>query len=331
MDDGFDQDRIVDGELEAIGTATFRNAPFTAWSQVGNHFESHLSRHHGHYKDSDYYFNGEMKFIHFTKIQFLFSILNSRAFRFYDLNSSTDPLEYEYAATILRVKKTEIEALKQNVFTFSFCPESELYNDYVWRYYGNNYSGVAVIFEIVNDREKWQNFNMSPVFYKVPNSFADYSSRLEDLMKRRGITARIDLSRLLAFHKHEAFKDEKEVRLLTYNPFDGFQEKMKFAKFDYRLEPGRNRFTKYFEYPFWVDNSSLMIRNSSVDLDRTSKFSDDYFSDKPKIIIKDIRVGCNAGLNYLDFRRFREEIETIFAFNFGYHIKISDDLISPTV
>ena len=329
MNDGFEDYRLIDKELEAIGTSTFRKAPFTGWSQVGNHFESHLSRYNGEYLESDYFYKAGRTFLHFTKIQFLFSILNARAFRFYDLNSSTDPSEYEYAASILKIRREEINSLKSNVFTFSFCPIDELTNDYVWQHYGSNYAGAAIIFEIVNDPAKWHNYHMSQVHYKVPEPFSDYSLKLEELSKSKNISARIDLSRLLAFHKQEKFNNEKEVRLLTYNPFNTFYEKMKFSKFDYRLEDSRNRFTKYFEYPLWVDNSSNMLKSLSPEIDRTSKFNEQYFEDKPKIIIKDIRVGYNAGLNYEEFRTFREEIEMIIAYNYGYHVKVSPDLIEP--
>lgn len=329
MDDGFERDRLIDRELWAIGTETFKNAPFTGWSQSGRHYEAHLSRYNGDYVDSDYFHKGDKTFLHFTKIQFLISILNARAFRFYDLNSSTDSSEYEYAAHILNIRKDEIELLKTNVFTFSFCPASELTNDHVWRHYGSDYQGVAIIFEIVNDPEKWRNFHMSQVYYTVPDAFKEYSTRLEELINRKSISARIDLSRLLAFHKHSKFENEKEIRMLTYNPFDGFHEKMKFTQFDYRLENSRNRFTKYFEFPLWVDNSSRLLSSSSPELDRTSKFENEYFEDKPKIIIKDIRIGFNAGLNDQEFRRFREEVEIIIAYNLGYHVKISLDFLEP--
>src|SRR5688572_4527890 len=104
MSDGFEDYRIIDKELNEIGTAMFKNAPFTGWSQVGNHFESHLSRYNGAYRESDYFYQGSRTFLHFTKIQFLFSILNAQAFRLYDLNSSTDTSEYEYAASILKIR-----------------------------------------------------------------------------------------------------------------------------------------------------------------------------------------------------------------------------------
>lgn len=325
----FCDDRIIDRELKEVGRQTFKNAPFTGWSQSGSHFESHLSRYHGDYIGSDYFYEGKRTFFHLTKIQFLFSILNERSFRFYDLNSSTDPSEYEYAAKILKIKKEEIDALKRNAFIFSFCPESELSNDHVWQNYGDNYRGVAIIFEVVNDPEMWLNFHMSQVQYKVPNAFNDYSIKLYDLQKRRNITARIDLSRLLAFHKQEKFEMEKEIRLLTYNPFYGIDENMKFTKFDYRLEGSRNRFTKFFEFPLWVDNSSKFLKGSAPELDRSSRFNDEYFGDKPKIMIKDIKIGCNAGLDNKEFQDFRSEIETIMFYNFGYPIKISTDFFRP--
>jgi hypothetical protein len=320
----------IDKELQAIGQRCIPNAPFDSWGQTGSTFYANLSRHNGAYRGTDYYYEGEYKFLHFTRFEYLFSILNEQAFRFYDLNSSEDEDEYLYAAEILNVNENKRQYAKQNLYTFSCCPISEIHNEHVWKEFGKDYSGAAIVFEIINDPMKWDNFHLGLIKYSVPDSFAAYSEELFMFQLENGIDAEMDLSKLIAFHKKEKWANEKEIRILTYYPFDNLSEKFQHLRLDYRRKEGRNRLTRYFNLPLWVDGNSYAVKtfNPQV-LQRFNHIPPHFFVERPKIVIKDILIGANSRLSIKEFLRMVEELEEIITYNLGYDVKISRSMHSP--
>ena len=124
------------------------------------------------YKDSEYYFGKERKFVHWTSVQNLMSIVNNREIRFYNLHNSDDGKEFGYAASTLEIPDERINHSKGYLYTFSFCESSEIDNGYLWEEYGRNYSGVAIEFEIINEPGKWNNFMLfTKLYYRAEICF----------------------------------------------------------------------------------------------------------------------------------------------------------------
>jgi hypothetical protein len=94
--------RIDELHLKAFRNA-FAGIPIRHWSQSGGDFMLHVPNENQDFYESEYFYKGDMQFVHLTSIKNLFSVLNERAFRLYDLHSSADPQEYSYAARILGV------------------------------------------------------------------------------------------------------------------------------------------------------------------------------------------------------------------------------------
>lgn len=321
--------RETDEELKSISRKAFKNADFSSWGNSGMDFSAKLSRSNKDFGVTEYYYKGDLTFFHLTSVPLLTSILNERAVRFYDLNSSADPDEYTYAGTKMKLHPRLVESRKSNLFTFSFCPFSEIQNDHVWDIYGRKYQGVAIVFEVVNDPGTWVNFHMSEIKYEVPAAFEQFGVDMEEVQRRRGISVDYDLSKLIGFHKKPAWNGEKEVRILTYYPFDSYEEFLRYAKTEFRLQSQRNRMTHYFKLPFWVDNDSGYTKShTSSDLHRDQNLPKDFFDTRPKLKIKDILFGEQCGITTNEFPRFKRELEDLILFNYGYKVTISSKFVT---
>lgn len=320
--------RETDEVLKSISKKAFKNAEFSSWGNTGMHFSAKLSRHNRDFATTEYFYKENPIFFHLTSIQNLMSILNERSIRFYDLNSSADPDEYSYAAKLMKIHPNMVDNRKANMFTFSFCPISEINNQDVWELYGKKYSGAAIIFEVLNDPNNWVNFHMSEIKYEVPSSFEQFGLDMEQVKKERGIDVDYDLSKLIGFHKTPNWEGEKEVRILTYYPFESYEESLRYTKTEFRLQTDRNRITHYFKLPIWVDNKSLYIKShTSPELSRYQKLPEDFFDTRPRLKIRDIVFGENCGITEQEFPRFRREIEDIVLYNYGYQVKLSTEFV----
>lgn len=320
----------IDKELQDIGNRCIRNAPFDSWGQTGNEFYANLSRNNGRYRDTDYYYKGKYEFVHFTQFNHLFSILNECAFRLYDLNSSSDEDEYMYAAKVLNLSEHRMHHAKQNLFTFSCCPKEELKNEFVWKAYGKDYTGVAIVFEVVNDPDRWDNFHLGLIQYSVPESFARYSDELLLFQIEHGVEAEMDLSKLIGFHKKDHWAEEKEIRILTYNPFEDKKDRIQHLRLDYRRKENRNRMTRYLHLPFWVNADSFAMKKFNPQaLERFGQLPSHAFVECPKIMIKDILIGKNSGLDDNEFLQIIDELHEIITYNLGYEINITRRMHGP--
>ena len=319
----------IDEEFKNIILDHFNGLFIRGHSSSGMDFHAHIAKENRYFENTDYYYNGEDIFFHLTSIPNLLSILNSRSFRLYNLHSSNDPYEYKYAADILRLNADEIEHNKKYLYTFSFCPISELSNTKVWATYGNNFEGAAIVFKFENNPLEWINYHISSVKYETGENFNNYFKKVKEFEEKYSITAKCDLSKLMAFHKKPKWADEKEIRILTYYPFDNFEEYLKYSRLEFRLDPERNRITNYIDLPIWVDNDSCYVKsNLHPELDRTQDLPSDYFISRPKIRIVKIFLGENCGIQPPNYTMFRKEIEKLVMLNYGYTIDMDRNMFS---
>ncbi len=316
----------VDKEFEQIILKYFNGLMIDGQGNSGPNFHATISPKNRFFETTDYFFTGKLEFFHLTSIENLLSILNSRAFRFYNLNSSKDAEEYRYAANLLQLNEAQIENSKEYLYTFSFCPMTELNNKKVWEIYGHNFQGAAIRFEVINDPKNWVNFHMSNIKYEKPNHFSTYFEEIKALEKKYGITAHCDLSKLIAFHKMPSWNEESEVRILTYYPYQSLEEYFKYSKTDFRLDHKRNRVTHYIELPIWVDNNSHRIKSFKKELDRTQDLPIDYFETRPQLKISEIMLGKNCGIEPDKFHQFKTALKDIVSLNYGYSVTVSENL-----
>ena len=307
----------TDNEIQSIISKAFKGIGFSGGGNTGDEFRAYLSEYNKKFIDSDYFYKGETKFFHLSKLQNILSIINSKSIRFYDLNSSSDPNEYRYAAEAMGINPNLIEAMKKITYSFSFCPFSEVNNLDMWNKYGN----TALVFEIKDDPTDWYNYHMSNIKYEVSESIHQYKTDVAEFEKSKKIKIDFDPSCLVAFHKRGSFGLEKEIRILTQSDSTQFAQEYFKPKLDYRLaneQHNKNRITKYFELPLWGKDQEGMKDVEKIKL-----------KEKPKIIISDILIGRNTKLDSSEHRILIETIQYYILENYGYKIDISQNLFEP--
>jgi len=285
-------------------------------------FHARLSNKNQAFSESQYYFKGDKKFIHWTSVQNLMSIINYREIRLYNLHSSSDSDEFAYAAEKLNIDKNQIDYSKKYLYTLSFCKASELANENLWKEYGKKYQGVAIEFEIVNSPNEWNNFMLSEVFYEIPQDFLEMEKELKTFHEKYpNASTFIDLGKLIAFNKKPDFSKELEIRLSTYYPFNTTEAYEKFCNTEFRLEKGRPRETDYFGLKLWVDNESPFVKSDNPEFDRRLDVGISYFAENPQIKITNIYFGKNCGISNEEFTPFWTKLNHITHYKLGYKIE----------
>ncbi len=278
------------------------------------------------YKNGQYYYDGNQKFIHWTSLQNLTSIINSREIRLYNLHNSNDPTEFEYAAQKLSIPGYSIEHSKTYLFTFSCCEAELIKNDYLWKVYGRDYGGVGIEFTIENDIDATEKYMLSKVYYEIPFDLISLKKDLDVLEKKySGAELNIDLGKLLAYHKHPDYNSESEIRLSSYYPFIDDEASITHCNSEFRFDD-RPRITEYFPLKLWVNNESAYIKPVDHRYDRRLYVPDDYFIKNPRIKIKNVYFGYNCGISNMDFGKYREKLEEIILYKLGYRVNLNPNL-----
>lgn len=290
-------------------------------------FHAVFSERTERFKGTDYYYDEDKKFVHWTSIQNLMSIINNREIRLYNLQNSADPEEFNFAANQLKIQQDRSNYSKNYLYTFSFCKALELNNPFLWKTYGNDYKGVAIEFEIDNSIDEWENFMLSSVYYNFPDMLIELISNLNSFKEKYpGTITEIDLGKLIAFHKHSKYGNEKEVRLSTYFPFSDSEAYRKYCQTEFQFNNDRPRITNYFPLKLWVNNDSPYLQSYNPEYDNKQIIEDQYFAKNPKIKIKNIHFGKNCGLTNRTLSPFVQKIQDIFPYKFGYNFELPINL-----
>lgn len=288
----------------------------------GPHFHAEFSKSNQYYENSGYFYKDwKAQFFHITNLKALFSIVNHRNFRMYNLHNSNDEREL-YSMDIFDPKHQHSEARKSDIFTFSFSPIDKLYNKKLW----NNYGDTAIIFAIECDPLRWNNFHMSEMKYSPNAVFEKYHHNiLEIQLKYPSTRFDLELIQMMAFHKEKKWSYENEVRILT--KWKGnFDERFNTLKKDFRISDHRIGFTEYLELPIWVDNNGTPIKHFG----NLQNLKEDQFINTPKIVLKKITFGSNCGMSSQDLNRQRGEIERYIWYNLGYNVPVDPNLLDVT-
>ncbi|HVA98182.1 MAG TPA: hypothetical protein VNG53_04750, partial [Bacteroidia bacterium] len=127
--------------------------------------------------NTPFYYDKEKDFIHFTSIDSLFEILNSRHLRLYNLLNMDDKFELDYAQRELSFKVLEKENVgKEQLYSFSMCSSSEILNEepkkkkhLLWKLHGKDGNGVVIRLKIENDLSTWRCYYLTKCFYDLKN------------------------------------------------------------------------------------------------------------------------------------------------------------------
>lgn len=185
---------------------------------IWQHYEFNIPPENKNLVNSPYFYENKSA-VHFSSFHALSSILTEKSLRLYNLHALNDPREFTFASKIFRLEKKFFDDAKNNLFLTSFCERAILkrpadeFN--MWRLYGHQGKGVAIVFSIVNNPSEWEDFHFSKVSYgdEKRGSFKKLMLLIDEINKTKP-TINADFGKLCAFHKSNLFKHEFEVRLL---------------------------------------------------------------------------------------------------------------------
>lgn len=179
---------------------------------------------------SKYYYKKEpLQFIHFSSLDAVKAIISSKKLRLYNLYNLNDPREYSFAGDLLTFNADNREDAKRNMFLLSMCRTDILtrptqYEFNMWRLYGGEGTGVGIQLDFYESPlRNWKDYYLSEVFYgDTARTKLRELNRLLIGLESDKPSVTIDLGQIVAFHKSNLFRLEKEVRLL----FDNRQKRM---------------------------------------------------------------------------------------------------------
>lgn len=304
----------------------FPNFPYGGGESSGTNFRIDAPDQYRMYKNTEYNYTGDLKFIHWTSIENLCSILNTGEFRLYNLIKPEDQMEFSYAADLLDLDEKKKEWIKKNYFTISFCKKRDLYNRYLWERYGRNFKGVAIEFSIIEDLEQWDRFFISDIKYDLPSSFGDFTEKWNELRARynNAISLDFDIWKFAGFYKQAKYKEENEVRISTFLPYTSQEDHLRNAKHEFRIDGVRNRIVTYIPLKLWI-NYDKSSRYVLYDEEVGKKFSNEFLH-FPKIKIENIYFGCHCGIKNEDLMQYVWQVQEMIHFQFAYRVELALNL-----
>ena len=180
----------------------------------------------GLFENTDYKFNPDTHFIHFTSLPVLSQILKSGFLRMSDFNCLLDKSELHFGQKVFTTRKDdELEKIKANIYSLSACLSSPniINNQHMWSQYAHKGMGCAIEYKFVTTNI--HNMVFGKVLYGKENlKNLQQLKKLNEQFKNEYDFEVTDLPMLLlkvsAFHKNIKYKNEQEVRLLFYNESD---------------------------------------------------------------------------------------------------------------
>ena len=321
-----EQVKFLDGiseEVLSVIQKYFPNFSIPGWGYAGPNFHFDLPDHFKSFENTPYYYWKEMRFIHWTTVDTLASIINNREVRLYNLINSEDEEEFIFSAKLLELSAEQIENIKTNYFTLSCCEKSNLQNEFLWKKYGRDQSGVAIEFSIINDRNDWENFMISEVYYRLPESFEPFQKELNAIKEKYNsqIDVAFNIWKLAGFHKKTHFASEKEVRLSTCFPYNS-EDYLKYAKKEFRIDGIRNRIVNYIPLKLWIDFESAYPKEFYKKEDFQKRYLENL-KNKPHIKIENIYLGKNSKITNKEYyNTFRNSIREMISFQLGYSVDL---------
>ena len=317
------QDRII-AEFKSDVEKMFPDLPVAEWG-YGFDYHASIGASNYLYRKSKYFVDPANKtFFHLTSYSSFYAIINSATIRLYNLLNSKDENELDsYAEAGLTTD--QIKNIKEGIFSFSSCETSDIESKQMWK----NYGKVAIVFEIINDPKKWNNFHFAKVEYKR-GEFSKYFALESHYRERYKAPFRFEsLSKLIAFHKIPTLDWESEVRLLYTPSLRSIYEEGIYD--DFRASEYHTGHTKYIELPLYVDPTDKPGYSYKW-LRHTSKANADDLISKPLLKIKTVIFGDNE--DHMDQARFNElrpEIDHYVAERLGYRVDIQHHLFDTGV
>lgn len=291
--------------------------------------------------NTNYFYSTGKTLLHFTSLKYLFSIINEKSFRLYNLLNSNDPNEYGYSIGKLQsfYKKqgkiedwiaSQIQYVKETEFILSCTSIQELTSSKFWDEYGDGGKGVCIELEVIDNPINWEGFYLSKIKYGELNRWNEFISEILTLCDKHPSNYydfRFDMIFCLHKSPDPTYIREKEIRILGQKPQ---KHGWIFDSFIHTDIGEKNIPVQYLKLPIWTEQShKLNFQNEKQWLEREHpgfEFSVDDFSSflnqSPTLKITKVFVGQNFHPADDDFNTFQKVFRNFTYDNLGYEIDI---------
>lgn len=249
------------------------------------------------FKKTDYEYKGDGKFIHYTSLLGLKTILDSGFLRMSEFGNLIDKNELHYAASvfsenpIFSFDKTKTEQLKDSILCLSICESNERTkkNDLMWEVYGDKGKGAIIEFELTKKDPYF--FILGKMQYgieglkplsELKKLAENYINNKDNVMFPNNFPEL--LLELQSFHKSKRYEGENEIRLLL-------KRNKEFPEDTIYEDINSNQEVKYFNklflkgrYPYAEDEI------------KPNEYGISIFDEFPQIEIKNIILGFNISV-----------------------------------
>ncbi|WP_418264173.1 DUF2971 domain-containing protein [Flavobacterium faecale] len=261
-----------------------------------NYFEGKLSSCEL-FKETDYEYKGDGKFIHHTSLFALKAILDSGYLRMSEFGNLIDTSELHYGASVFKensifqYEQANMDQLRKNVFCLSACQSSESTktNELMWEVYGDKGKGVIIEFELTKKNPRF--FILGKMQYgidglkpltELKKLAENYINNKDNVMFPNNFPEL--LLELQSFHKAKRYEGENEIRLL-------FKKDIFFPAETIYQDINSNQEVKYFNKLFLKGRHPYAEKEIDINNDSLS-----YFDEFPQIEIKNIILGFNISV-----------------------------------
>lgn len=265
-------------------------------------------------KHTPFYHDTEDDFIHFTSLDSLFAILNSKHLRLYNLLNMDDKFELEHARKALLFNNPD-ELDKEQLYCFSMCSSSVILNEepkkkkhLLWKLHGRDGNGVIIRLKLFNTINSWYNYHLTKCFYNLDN-FAPIKA-LHEITNNEFLD-----TKPACFNKLPIYEFENEIRLI----FDNRRPVTLTDKDDKVLYPitypdKLNKKDKIFYFQLPLHN---FFKNNEEIYDAPTMVDEEYKI--PKISITEIILGYR--FSDADLQNIKDKI---ISYDPAINVKMSD-------
>lgn len=238
-------------------------------------FNAHLSSR-DLFKGTEYEYDGDGLFLHFTSLPILSTILKAGFIRMSDFNCLTDRSEINFASQNFK-KSTiteEIESEKDKMFCLSACESKQevILNTHMWEYYADKGHGCSIEYKFTSTSIAKMSFGRIQYGKRKLKPLMDIEALMQNFASSNDGFKVIDpikfLTPIFSFHKDIKFKKENEVRLFYYqdggigndgphlNQYKDFYKRDQVRNFIKIYLSGKN---KYVPFPGLDDETALKV------------------------------------------------------------------------
>lgn len=311
-------EKVKKFETEVI-KAVFPHAKFSQMGMTGspyvapNSFKAKISGENL-FKDSPYEYKGNGKFIHFTTLFALKSILDNGWIRMSEFGNLMDKNELFYGAKVFENDElfipqiNTIDDLKSNVFCLSACESNDKTqrDAFMWDTYGDKGKGVYIEYEFTCKElyshvfgEVQYGLNALEPLRQLKYLSEKFKNENENFFPERFLDLILEIQ---ALHKSKRYSYENEVRVLFKKDKSKYEEHEHSSIYQ---DLNSNQEVKYFS-KIYLKGRNALLTEENLKKESQKEILKHY----PQIEIKKVVLGYNISVEKkVEIMQFLDKIK----------------------